>query len=65
MSNALIGRYANYAVSSESSRKNNISLLFATQNLILRKGTKLTKRPWSRLLRPRPRDPSTGSSQTS
>ena len=65
MSLALIGRYANYAVSSESSRKNNISLLFATQNLILRKGTKLTKRPWSRLLRPRPRDPSTSSSQTS
>ena len=65
MSLALIGRYANYAVSSESSRKNNISLLFATQNLILRKGTKLTKRPWSRLLRPHPRDPSTGSSQTS
>lgn len=61
MSLALIGRYANYAVSSESSRKNNISLLFATQNLILRKGTKLTKRPWSRLLRPRPRGPSTGS----
>ena len=46
-------------------RKNNISLLFATQNLILRKGTKLTERPWSRLLRPRPRGPSTGSSQTS
>lgn len=61
---ALIGRYANYAVSSESSGKNNISL-FATQNLILLKGTKLTKRPWSRLLRPHPRDPSTGSWQTS